>query len=206
MQTKEVQMTADCIGAPQPLTALMAELHTVVRIRRLDLAKEDIPSNCVFLLFNPSASEWAAMTQRQISCVVSYVLQGGTLLAFHGAFRNPCCPEIAQMLGARIEYLMPYGEMLLYPAGSEENEMGVVFGEPAIPRQDVFASIVPLMYFRYGIAQYPAIWRHTWGRGAVFCTSLQPQAFLEESAKRMLQPVLNTYMQQFLPCNEEGRR
>lgn len=198
MQNQNQRQSPACIGGPRLFQDLFAAVGMPVEVVALDPGRdgaERLEDTASVLLLDPSDAQWASLHRPWISRMVSWVINGGRMLAFRGAFRGPRYPELVQMLGARIEYAMPYGEIFLHPVrptDAEEAEGGkyALFTSPAIPRQDVFVPLQPLVRFQYGALRYPAVWRHAWGRGCVFCTTLRAQDFLSPSAGGMLQNVL----------------
>lgn len=195
---------AVCIGRSRLLEGFAEDTWGDIRIEYLDPAQcraECLEQNALFFIFDPSEEQWAALSRHWISRIVMYVVNGGTLLAFRGAFENARYWEIVQMLGAGTAFSMPYGEMrldLVRTAASEgiRNTEYTLFSEAVIPRQDVFASLQTLVGFQYGATCYPAVWQRTWGKGNVFCTTLKGKDFCTQTAGEMLQAVLKSYLEE----------
>lgn len=180
------------IGERQPCEALAAELGDGREVLRLDPvcgSPDCLRQNVAFLFLSPSKEQWGALDRRWIGKIVSYVINGGTLLAFRGAFTDTEHWEMVQLLGAGAACCLPWGELRLHPAAAPDREYSL-WAAPVLLRPCAFASIQPLVQFSYGAGTYPALWRHVWGKGAALCTLLDPQAFWDSAAGDMLRIVL----------------
>lgn len=184
------------IGDWQPCEALAAELGDGREVLRLDPvcgSSECFRQNAAFLLLSPSEDQWRALDRYWIGRIVSYVINGGTVLAFRGAFTDTEHWEMVQLLGAGAAYFLPWGELRLRPEAVSDMECSI-WAEPVLLRPCAFASIQPLVQFPYGAGTYPALWRHAWGKGTALCSVLDPRAFWDSAAGDMLRMVLRNAM------------
>lgn len=192
----ELERIVMYMGDRQPCEALAAELGDGREVLRLDPVCDSpdcFRQNAAFLFLSPSEDQWRALDRRWIGRIVSYVINGGTVLAFRGAFMDTEPWEMVQLLGAGAAYFLPWGELRLRPVAVPDRECSL-WAAPLLLRTCAFASIQPLVQFPYGTGTYPALWRHAWGKGTAFCTVLDPRAFRDPATGDMLRMVLRSAM------------
>lgn len=130
------------------------------------------------------------LTVQDAAAIASFVVNGGAMIVDGRAVCRFGRPELEHILGASVLHEMPFGEIKLTAAGSKPCR---IYAEPVLLREHLFATLQPLVEFRYGAAQIPAVWQRPWGKGRVLVSMLALQLFCESPAASMLQGVVKQW-------------
>ncbi|MBQ4383096.1 MAG: hypothetical protein II795_01315 [Firmicutes bacterium] len=106
--------------------------------------------------------------------VFRYVLHGGNLLIAGNGLDMGNAQELKVITACVYQGSSYYTELDLEPAGrmAESCDRITVRTVPHFVKPDVFKQSEVLMTFRYGNAEYPALFAHTWSKGKAACLTV----------------------------------
>ena len=133
------------------------------------------------MLLHTQIQQLSCPPQIAVSDLVTYVITGGTLLCPLDAVLSECT-ELLQMLGVKPVFRAPFGRLRLAAAESYtglESGLTALWSETVLVCQTPFSVLEPVLYCKYGAAQFPALWVQRWGKGRVVGSILPLQEFLK---------------------------
>ncbi len=106
--------------------------------------------------------------------VFRYVLHGGNLLIAGNGLDMGSAQELKVIAACVYKGSSYYTELDLVPAGGPAERRGTITVRtvPHFVKSDVFKQSEVLMTFRYGNAEYPALFAHTWSKGKAACLAV----------------------------------
>lgn len=138
-------------------------------------------ADCRCVLLHTQIQQLSCPPQIAVSDLVTYVITGGTLLCPLDAVLSECT-ELLQMLGVKPVFRAPFGRLRLAAAESYtglESGLTALWSETVLVCQTPFSVLEPVLYCKYGAAQFPALWVQRWGKGRVVGSILPLREFLK---------------------------
>jgi len=121
------------------------------------------------------SEKWSITASKElVASLVTYVVNGGCLLAIHHGLIVNNTYELNLLFASRYKGHAPYCELDYLPTESDCSlAEGIApitaYDEPYMFDMDVFKKTNVIMEMVYGNYKYPAIWFHYWGKGKVAC-------------------------------------
>lgn len=137
-----------------------------------DLSYEKIKDYGMIVFMPASWQETGSAASTQ--ALFRYMLHGGNLLIAGNGLDMGSAQELKVIAACVHQGSSYYTELDLVPAGRSAERCGTITVRtvPHFVKPDVFKQSEVLMTFRYGNAEYPALFAHTWSKGKAACLAV----------------------------------